>query len=103
MISNIIDNKIYINEYIPNEINKIIIFIHGLGGSKENVSRYVDILNKNNIGVISYDGPNQGEDKTPNNKYFFIQCISYLDRVINYTKIKYNKEIILLGTSYGDL
>ena len=97
----VLDNKIYINEYIPSIVNKILVFSHGLGGSKENVERYIKILNDNNIGVISYDGPCQGEDKTPNNKYFFKQCIAYLDRVVEYTKIKYNKELYLVGTSYG--
>ena len=97
----ILDNKIYIKEYIPSITNRIVIFIHGLGGSKENVERYTKVLNDNNIGVISYDGPSQGEDKTPNNKYFFIQCLSYLDRVIEYVYIKYHKDIVLFGTSYG--
>ena len=100
-MNNILDNKIYIKEYIPKECHTIIVFSHGMGTSKEEIDPLSQELNDNGIGIICYDQPCHGEDKTPGNKDFFIQCMAYLDKVIDYTKNKYSKDIVLAGHSFG--
>ena len=59
------NNRINTFENMPtNELEKIVIYCHGLGSDKSLVNRFSkDLLNKN-IGVVSFDFPGHGDDKT---------------------------------------
>lgn len=81
--------------------SKIIIYCHGLGANRCWATRYYQKLLEKNIGIISFDLPGHGRDKTPFNKFTIDLCLSYLEQVISYAKNTYHSKIYLLGSSYG--
>ena len=82
-------------------MNKIIIYCHGLGSNKTWATRFYDGLLKNKIGIISFDFPGHGEDKTDFSLFNLSLCITYLEEMITYVKTKYNVPIYLFGCSFG--
>lgn len=96
----ILDNQIYCLESIPSNMNKIIIYCHGFGENKSRIEQHNEELNKNNIGIICFDFPCHGEDKSDDTKFNLTNSIDYLNKVIMYAK-KYNVPISLMGSSYG--
>ena len=100
MSKRIIDNQIFCYESIPKNMKKIAIYCHGFGENKDRINQHYEILNNNNIGIISFDFPCHGEDKQENSYFTLDNCINYLDSVINYSK-KYNVPILLIGSSFG--
>lgn len=87
---------------IPHDnMNKIIIYCHGLGSNKTWATRFYDDLLKNKIGIISFDFPGHGEDKTDFSLFNLSLCITYLEEIIAYVKTKYNVPIYLFGCSFG--
>ena len=94
-------NKIYTSYYIPKELEKIIIYCHGLGSNKEMSQRFSDKLVKNNIGLIAFDFPGHGEDNTDFKDFNLDLCIDYLNRVITSIKNEYDVPIYLFGSSFG--
>ena len=96
------NNRINTFENMPtNELEKIVIYCHGLGSDKSLVNRFSkDLLNKN-IGVVSFDFPGHGDDKTDFSFFNLSLCIEYLEEVIEYVKNKYNVPICLFGSSFG--
>lgn len=98
----LVNNKINVFSAIPSSnVNKIIIYCHGLGSNKTWATRFYDELLKNNIGLVSFDFPGHGEDKTDFKEFSLSMCLEYLDEVINYVKEKYDVSIYLFGCSYG--
>ncbi len=98
----LINNKINTFSAIPdNNMNKIIIYCHGLGSNKTWVTRFYDSLLKNEIGIISFDFPGHGDDKTEFSLFNLSLCITYLEEIITYVKTKYNVPIYLFGCSFG--
>ncbi len=98
----LVNNKIYTFSAIPeNNMNKIIIYCHGLGSNKLWATRFYDDLLKNKIGIISFDFPGHGEDKTDFSLFNLNLCITYLEEMITYVKTKYNVPIYLFGCSFG--
>ena len=98
----LINDEIYTFSAIPEDnINKIIIYCHGLGSNKTWATRFYDDLLKNKIGIISFDFPGHGEDKTDFSLFNLNLCITYLEEVITYAKITYNVPIYLFGCSFG--
>ena len=91
-------NNIKIISEIKKDTEKVIIYCHGLGSKKEKINRLKDKLLENNIGVVAFDFPGHGEDKTDFSKFNLNLCISYLEEVIEKHK---NKKIYLFGSSYG--
>ena len=91
-------NNIKIITEVKNDTEKVIIYCHGLGSKKEIINRFKDKLLENNIGVVAFDFPGHGEDKTNFSKFNLDLCISYLEEVIEKYK---DKQIYLLGSSYG--
>lgn len=96
------NNRINTFENMPtDELEKIVIYCHGLGSDKSLVNRFSeDLLNKN-IGVVSFDFPGHGDDKTDFSFFNLSLCIEYLEEVIKYVKDKYNVPICLFGSSFG--
>ena len=87
----LINDKINTFSAIPRDnMNKIIIYCHGLGANKIWATRFYDYLLTNKIGIISFDFPGHGEDKTDFVYFNLSLCISYLEEMIDYVKIKYN-------------
>ena len=98
----LVNNKINIIENMPiDELEKIVIYCHGLGSNKNLVNRFSKDLLNNNIGVLSFDFPGHGDDKTPFSLFNLSLCIEYLEEVIKYIKNKYNVPICLFGSSFG--
>ena len=98
----IIGKKINIIENIPiDDLEKTVIYCHGLGSNKNLVNRFSKDLLNNNIGVVSFDFPGHGDDKTDFSLFNLSLCIEYLEEVIKYTKDKYNVPICLFGSSFG--
>ncbi|GEM_PF-3196523 len=98
----LIRDKIHVFRAIPEDnMNKIIIYCHGLGSNKLWATRFYDDLLKNKIGIISFDFPGHGEDKTDFSFFNLSLCITYLEEMITYVKIKYNVPIYLFGCSFG--
>lgn len=88
-------------KYLNNNPNKIIIYVHGLGSNKEMINRFSKKLLEKGIGIVSFDQPCHGEDKT-DFKYFNIElCIKYLNNIIDELKNNYNSKIYLFGSSFG--
>lgn len=98
----IINNKINCFSAMPeNKPNKIVIYVHGLGSKKIMISRFYNELLDDNIGVIAFDLPCHGEDKTSFSTFGLNICLTYFEEVINYVKSKYHLPIYLFGCSYG--
>lgn len=93
-------NQIHCYESFPDNMVKIAIYCHGYGDNKDRITQHNELLNNNNIGIISFDFPCHGEDKN-DNKYFNLDnCINYLNTIIDYAKT-YNVPISLIGSSFG--
>ena len=87
-------------EKIPDNMKSIVIYCHGFGDNKDRIYQHDKILNDNNIGIISFDLPCNGEDNTPYDKFNLDNCISYLKEIVEYVK-KYNVDIYSIGSSFG--
>ncbi len=84
---------------LDDSVDKILIYTHGFLADKKWLYRYKDLFYKYHIGLVAYDLQCHGEDS---NTYFTIdKCVDYLNEVINYVKNTYNKDIYLLGSSFG--
>lgn len=98
----LVNNKINTFSAIPKDsMNKMIIYCHGLGSNKTWAARFYDDLLKNKIGIISFDFPGHGADKTDFSLFNLSLCINYLEEIIAYVKTKYNVPIYLFGCSFG--
>ncbi len=98
----LINNKIHVFSAIPNgKMEKIVIYCHGLGSNKNWASRFYKNLIQHNIGIIAFDFPGHGADKTDFSKFDLSLCISYLNEVIKYVISNYNVPICLFGSSFG--
>lgn len=97
-----IDERINALSAISDEhMNKIVIYCHGLGSNKTWAIKFYENLLNENIGIVSFDFPGHGEDNTDFSDFDLSLCITYLDRVIQYVKDKYNVPIYLFGCSFG--
>ena len=98
-VSNFNYKSISMLSILDDSVDKILIYTHGFLADKKWLYRYKDLFYKYHIGLVAYDLPCHGED---NNTYFTIdKCVDYLNEVINYVKNTYNKDIYLLGSSFG--
>ena len=83
-------------------MKSIVIYCHGFGESKERINKHASILNKHNIGIISFDFPTHGEDKTKYEDFTIELGLKYINEVVNYIKINYpNIPISFIGASFG--
>ncbi len=97
-----IKNNIHIREFLPSNISKVLITVHGFAGDKESsvIIRLGEELAKHNIAVISFDLPCHGSDL--NDKPINLkECFSYLEKIIDYAKKEYDLPISLFATSFG--
>ena len=93
-------NKINCYESIPKKMKSIVIYCHGFGESKDRIKQHSEILNSNNIGILSFDFPCHGDDKSDNVQFNLNNSIKYLNEVIKYSR-KFNVPISLMGSSFG--
>ena len=99
--NHLVNNKINTFMAVDDSVDRIVIYCHGLGANKIWATRFYDYLLTNKIGIISFDFPGHGEDKTDFVYFNLSLCISYLEEMIDYVKIKYNVPIYLFGSSFG--
>ena len=89
-------------EAIPSsELERVVIYCHGLGSDKNWAIRFYNNLLKNNVGFIAFDFPGHGDDKTDFSFFSLNLCLECLEKVICYVKNKYNVPICLFGSSFG--
>ena len=96
----VLEDKIFATEKLPKKMNKIVIYCHGFGENRERIIQHYEVLNDNNIGIISFDFPCHGDDKSNCTEFNIENCTLYLNSVIDYAK-KYNVPIVLMGSSFG--
>ena len=85
---------------IPEKIDQLIIYCHGIGMSKEEVLSFYEPILENNIGIIAFDFPSHGESQV--NEFNLSKCKEYIEKVFNYIKNEYpNINISILGSSFG--
>lgn len=94
---------ININEYIPEEMKKVIIAVHGFGGDKEStvIVALANELNKYDIGLICFDFPGHGQSEVDGNYFTVENSINDLNEVEKYVREKYKLPIGIFATSYG--
>ena len=98
----LVNNRINVLENVPtNKLERIVIYCHGLGSNKNLVNRFSKDLLNNNVGVVSFDFPGHGDDKTDFSLFTLSLCIEYLEEVFKYTKDKYNVPVCLFGSGFG--
>ena len=98
----IINNRINCLISACDNMNQIIIYCHGFGDNKDRIYQHADILNINNIGIISFDFPCHGEDLTNYKDFTYKLGIDYIESVVNYIKDNYpNIKISIIGSSFG--
>ena len=97
-----INNRIHLFSAMDPKNKKIIIYIHGLGGNKNWITRFYKDLLDNGYNCYSLDLTSHGEDGNDFKKFNLNNCISYLKDTINYIKDKHkDSKIYLFGSSYG--
>lgn len=98
----LIDQKIHAICAIPNQkMDKIVIYVHGLGSNKQWMVRFYRELLDHHIGMIAFDLPGHGDDDTDFSKFSLSLCMQYLKQVIQYVKQTYHVPIYLFGSSFG--
>ncbi len=98
----LINDKINTFSAIPKEnMDKIIIYCHGLGSNKTWATRFYNKLLENNVGIVAFDFPGHGNDVTDFSLFNLSLCINYLDEIIAYVKNEYRVPIYLFGCSFG--
>ena len=100
MLKKIIDDRIYSYFSIPDDVRKIVIYCHGFGESKDRINQHFEVLNSNQIGIVSFDFPCHGEDKSDDSYFNLSNSLDYLDKVIASVK-EYGVPICLMGSSFG--
>lgn len=100
MLKKIIDDKIYCFFSIPDDVKKIVIYCHGFGESKDRINQHFEVLKDRGIGIVSFDFPCHGEDKSDDFCFDLSNSLYYLDRVIESVK-GYGVPISLMGSSFG--
>lgn len=96
--------NIDVKTFIPNECKNIIIACHGFGGDKESsaITLLAEKVNKDKIGVITFDFPGHGKSEVEADKLTLNNCIKDLETVEEYARTKYpNAEIGVFATSFG--
>ena len=96
--------KIDMKIFMPKICKKIIIACHGFGGDKESsaIALLGKIMQKHDIGVITFDFPGHGKSEVMGDKLTINNCIQDLKSVENYIKNKYpNCKIGIFATSFG--
>ena len=95
-------NNIYCKSSLCNNMKSMVIYCHGYGDNKERINQHADILNKNKIGIISFDFPTHGEDKTKFEDFTIELGLKYIDEIVKYIKNYYpNIPISFIGSSFG--
>lgn len=82
-----INNRIHLFSAMDPKNKKIIIYIHGLGGNKNWITRFYKDLLDNGYNCYSLDLTSHGEDGNDFKKFNLNNCISYLKDTIIILKI----------------
>ena len=101
-MENIKINNIYCKKSFVKDMNSIVIYCHGYGENKDRINQHADTLNEHNIGIISFDFPTHGEDKTKYEDFTIELGLQYINEVVNYINNNYpNMPISFMGASFG--
>jgi len=87
-----------------NECRYILIICHGFRGAKENGGRiftFAEKLNKLGLGVLAFDFSGSGASDGDFANISLSSQVSDLRQVIDYVDSNYNRQLILLGRSFG--
>ena len=82
----------------------IVIICHGFRGAKENSGRiftFAEKLNKLGLGVLAFDFFGSGASDGDFADISLSSQVRDLHRVIDYIYLNYNRQVILLGRSFG--
>ena len=96
--------NINIKEMIPEEVEEIMIAIHGFAGDKESsaITAVANELNKQKIGVIALDLPGHGVSEVDGDYLTLDNCLDDIKRVEEYVKNEYkNVKVDIFATSFG--
>ena len=96
--------NINIKEMIPEEVEEIMIAIHGFAGDKESsaITAVANELNKQKIGVIALDLPGHGVSEVDGDYLTLDNCLDDIKRVEEYVKDEYkNVKVDIFATSFG--
>lgn len=96
--------QIGITEFIPQNLKRIIIYLHGFGSSKDSPKMHIfsKIVSPLGIGLVTFNYPNHGLSKADKDDFTLENCLSDFDTVERYIRNKYSKiPIGLFGTSLG--
>lgn len=99
-VTNFIYHSISCVSIMDDNVDKILLYVHGFLADKKWLYRYKDLFYIYHIGLIAFDLPHHGEDSS-NNELSISECVKYLNEMINYIKDTYHKDIYLLGSSFG--
>ncbi len=92
------------NNNADEDARKIVVLVHGFGGSSEGrfTSSLTPILNEKGLGVVSFDLPGHGRSPVGGEYFTVKHCLRDLDSVYEYVSFKYPAaKIYLGGTSFG--
>lgn len=96
--------EIFFDEYIPEDVNKIVVALHGFSSSRKSscILMLKDKLYEYKIGVIAFDFPAHGESLISGKSLSVDNCLKDLDFICKYIREKYPKiEISLFASSFG--
>lgn len=104
MEKHILINRLWSRIYLPeNQIEEIVIGVHGFAGDKESsvLILLANELNKQNKALISFDLPCHGENDNTQTLNLF-DCLNSIKIVFDYVKGNYkNIPISVFATSFG--
>lgn len=102
MLSKLLENKIHYLDSIPNDVEEIVLFCHGLKEDKSVIYLHNQLLNEHHIGIVSFDLPYHGEDQSDYTQFTLTNCLHYLEVMINKLEETYpSTKLSLMGDSLG--
>lgn len=99
-----IKEKFYIDEVpcllLGQPSSKVVLYIHGQGGNKEESTFYYDAINQIGYQIMSIDLPKHGELKDTNIDFLPWNVVPLLQKVLSYIKANYSS-YYLFANSVG--
>lgn len=98
-----LNEKVLVNYDVQDNVTAIAIIVHGWLGSYKSsiVERYSLLLKKKGFGVVRINLKDHGDTSMLNYSIFDFADIHYIEEIIEYVILSYNKKILLVGMSFG--